>query len=94
MILQLKITWFLTAVNILLLLIAIVISVRSYMKMKAQYTIMIIALASLFLLQNLVSGYYFLTMMDFYVPDVSTHIMILSILQTIAFLTLLWMEWQ
>lgn len=94
MIIQLKITWLLTGINILLLSAVLTVALRSYLRMKAQYTLMIMALAGLFLLQNLVTGYYFLTMMDFYVPDVMTHIMILSILQTVAFSTLLWMEMQ
>jgi hypothetical protein len=84
----------LTLINTLLLVIILVINLRSYLRMRAQYTLFVLLFTGLFLLQNLVSGYYFLTMMSYYVPEVTTHILILSICQTLAFSTLLWMQRQ
>jgi hypothetical protein len=94
MIIQMQATTVLTVINILLLLWLLFDNLRSYLRMKSQYTQFLLLFIGLFLLQNLVSGYYLLTMMDYYVPEVSTHIMILAALQMLAFVGLSWMQRQ
>jgi hypothetical protein len=94
MMIQMKLVSVSTIINILLLLYLFVANIRSYMRVKAQYTLFLLVFIGLFLVQNMVSGYYLLTMMEYYVPDVGTHILILSVLQTIAFALLAWMQRQ
>ena len=65
------------------------IYIRNLKKIKSNFTIGLLIFAVLFLVQNLVSLYYYLTMMDYYVPEVEAHVFILTLLQTIAFFILL-----
>jgi hypothetical protein len=94
MMLQMKITTALIALNILLLLGIVGLNARSYLRMRAQYTLFLIVFSGLFLIESLVSGYFLFTHMDYYVPQVSNHILALTGLETVAFASLLWMQRQ
>ena len=65
------------------------IYIRNLKKIKSSFTIGLFVFALLFLIQNLVSLYYYLTMMQYYSPQVETHVFILTLLQAIGFLVLL-----
>lgn len=91
---QMKITIGLALMNILLLLGIIVLNLRSYKRMRAQYTLFVITFAGLFLLQYIVGAALYFTNMDLYPTEISTHMLTLTGIQTIAFAYLLWMEWQ
>ncbi len=69
-----------------------------YMKnlsmIKSSFTIGVFVFALLFLLQNILSIYFYFTMMDFYVAQVQVHVLTLTILQTIAFAVLLKITWE
>lgn len=86
-------TW-LGIANMLVLVAIIALNVRSYVRFKADYTLFVIVFSALFVLQYLVSAYFFFTHMSFYSIEVSRHILALTILQTAAFGYLLWMELQ
>lgn len=70
------------------------IYIRNLKKIKSGFTIGLFTFALLFLIQNLVSLYYYLTMMEYYSPQVETHVFILTLLQTIGFLVLLKITWE
>lgn len=84
-----NITTILTGISVLLLLGLLYVYYKNLKKIKSKFTIGLFIFALLFLLQNLVSLYFYLTMMDYYVPQVEIHVFIFSLLQTIAFLILL-----
>ena len=65
------------------------IYIRNLKKIKSNFTIGLFIFALLFLIQNLVSVYYYLTMMEYYSPEVEVHVFILTLLQTTGFLVLL-----
>ncbi len=91
---QMQATTALIAINILLLIGIVGVNVRSYLRMRAQYTLFLIVFSGLFLLESLVSGYFLFTNMEFYVPQVGAHILALTGLETVAFAALLWMQRQ
>ncbi|MBI2657954.1 hypothetical protein HYX08_04645 [Candidatus Woesearchaeota archaeon] len=70
------------------------IYIRNLKKIKSNFTIGLFIFALLFLIQNLVSLYYYLTMMEYYSPEVELHVFILTLLQTIGFLVLLKITWE
>ena len=70
------------------------IYIKNLRKIKSSFTIGLLVFALLFLIQNLVSLYYFLTMMEYYSPEVEVHVFILTLLQTIGFLVLLKITWE
>lgn len=94
MLLQMQITSVLSTINVLLLLGIIWQNVQSYRKMKAEYTLFMIIFASLFLLEHAIGAIMFFTHQHYYVPEVSNHVLALTIIQTIAFAYLYWMERQ
>ncbi len=80
--------------NTILLSTIIGINLKSYIKFKAQYTLFIMIFAGLFLAQYLVSAFHFFASMQVYTFGMDTHILILTIMQTIGFALFLWMQRQ
>ena len=87
-------TTILTGFSTLLLSGLLYVYYKNLRKIKSKFTIGLFVFALLFLIQNLVSLYYYLTMMKYYTPEVEVHVFILTLLQTIAFLILLKITWE
>jgi len=84
----------LTALSVILLAALIIIYVKNLKKFKSKLLIGLLIFTLLFFAQNIVSLYYYITMMSYYVPAVKGHVFILSLLQTIAFAVMLWITWE
>ena len=84
----------LTVVSILLLILLMYVYYKNLKNIKSGFTAGLFIFALLFLVQNIVSLYYFITMMDYYVPEVEMHVFILTLLQTIGFAILLKITWE
>ena len=89
-----QLTSILTSVSILLLLALLWIYWQNYRKLKSGFTLGLITFALIFLIQNLMSFYYFATMMPYFVDAVEMHVFLLSMLQSIAFAVMLWNAWK
>ena len=89
-----NITTILAGISTILLLGLIYVYYRNLRKIKSNFTIGLLIFAVLFLVQNLVSLYYFITMMNYYSPEVEIHAFILTLLQTIGFGILLKITWE
>ena len=87
-------TTILTGISTILLILILYVYGKNLIKIKSKFTIVLFAFALLFLIQNLVSLYFFLTMKDYYVPQVEVHVFILTLLQAIAFSILLKITWE
>ena len=84
----------LTGISTLLLLGLLYTYYKNLKKIKSNFTIGLFIFALLFLIQNLVSLYYFITMMKYYAPEVEAHVFILTLLQAIGFAVLLKITWE
>ncbi len=84
----------LAVVSTLLLLGLLYVYYRNLKAAKSKFTIGLFVFAALFLAQNMVSLYFYLTMMDYYVPQVEIHVFILTLLQTAALAVLLKITWE
>ena len=89
-----KVTAVLTGISALLLGALIHVYIKNLRKIKSKFTIGLFVFALLFLVQNLISLYYYATMMEYYVPEVENHVFILTLLQTIGFAILLKITWE
>ena len=89
-----NVTTIITAVSTIFLLGLLYVYYKNLRQVKSKFTIGLFIFAVLFLIQNLVSLYYYLTMMDYYSPEVEVHVFILTLLQTAAFLILLKITWE
>ena len=89
-----SLTTMLTGISTLLLLGLLYVYYKNLKKIKSKFTIGLFIFAILFLLQNLVSLYFYLTMMQYYSPQVEIHVFILTLLQTLGFLVLLKITWE
>ena len=89
-----NITTILTGISTILLLALMYIYYKNLRKIKSNFTIGLFIFAALFLIQNIVSLYYFITMMEYYAPEVEIHVFILTLLQTIGFGVLLKITWE
>ena len=89
-----NITTAITAVSTIFLLGLLYVYSKNLKKIKSRFTIGLLIFALLFLLQNLISLYYYITMMKYYAPEVEIHVFILTLLQTIGFAILLKITWE
>jgi hypothetical protein len=84
----------LTTISAVLLAILMIIYIRNLGKFKSGLLTGLLIFTALFFIQNIVSLYYYITMMNYYVPAVKIHVFIFSLLQTIAFAIMLWITWE
>lgn len=87
-------TTILTGVSTILLLGLSYVYCNSLKKIKSNFTIGLLIFAILFLIQNIISLFYFITMKNYYAPEVETHVFILTLLQVIGFGILLKITWD
>ena len=89
-----NITTIITAVSTIFLLGLLYVYLKNLKNAKSKFTIGLFIFALLFLIQNIVSLYYYVTMMKYYAPEVEIHVFILTLLQALGFLTLLIITWE
>ena len=89
-----NITTAITVVSTIFLLGLLYVYSKNLKKIKSRFTIGLLIFALLFLFQNLISLYYYITMMKYYAPEVEVHVFILTLLQAIGFLILLIITWE
>ena len=89
-----NVTTVLTGVSTLLLLGLLYVYFKNLKNIRSKFTIGLSLFALLFLIQSLVSLYYFVTMKNYYAPEVEVHVFILTLLQTIGFAILLKITWE
>ncbi|MBI2652750.1 hypothetical protein HYX00_04765 [Candidatus Woesearchaeota archaeon] len=89
-----NVTTIITAVSTIFLLGLLHVYYKNLRQAKSKFTIGLFLFALLFLIQNLVSLYYYITMMKYYAPEVEAHVFILTLLQAIGFLILLKITWE
>ncbi len=89
-----NVTTIITAVSTIFLLGLLYVYYKNLRKAKSKFTIGLFLFALLFLIQNLVSLYYYTTMMKYYAPEVEVHVFILTLLQAIGFMILLKITWE
>jgi hypothetical protein len=91
---QMLVAHIFTGINLALSLALLVVYARILSKTKSSFTFGLLLFAALFVIQNAVSFYFFTTMMPFFVPEVASYVMVLSIIQTAALATLNWITWR
>jgi len=89
-----KVITILTVISTLLLMGLLHVYYKNLKAAKSKFTIGLFVFALLFLVNNLVSLYFYITMMDYYVPAVELHVFILALLQAIGFAILLKITWE
>lgn len=87
-------TTLLTGISVIILAVLLAVYFRNLRLMKSKLLWGLILFTGVFLIQNIVSLYYFVTMMAYYVSAVELHVFILSLLQAIAFGVLLKITWD
>ena len=89
-----NLTTIMTGVSILAILGLLYVYYKNLSNIKSKFTIGLFIFALMLLLQNIVSLYYYTTMMKYYVPEVEVHVFIITLLQTLGFLVLLKITWE
>jgi len=85
-----QITIGLIAINIASLLYLNFIYIKNLKSIHSKFTIGLLIFALVFLIENLVAAYFYLTMMPYYANGIELPAFFLRFLQTIAFLIFLW----
>jgi hypothetical protein len=87
-----NLTLIFSIINIVLIMFILIIQARNFKVIKSPFTIGLLLFAFVFLIQNLLSTYYFVTMMKFYAKGLDIPAFINTILQTIAFSAFLYIS--
>lgn len=87
-------TTILNAMSVILLLILLALYFKNLKNVRSKLLIGLIIVTLVFFIQNVFILYYSLTMMTYYVPAVEFLVLMLSILQTLAFSIMLWITWE
>jgi len=91
---EMQATFVLTVVNIVLLLALAYVYGKNWMRFKSGFTAGLLLFTIAFLAQYVTSFYFYVTNMDYFVDMVSMHVLILTLLQTIAFAILNGISWK
>ncbi len=76
--------------NVILLIGLIWIYMSSFRKVRAQFTLGLVFFAALFLVQNLIALYSFVTMFMYYAVGVTGIVLAITVVQTAALSIMLW----
>lgn len=90
MALLMNLTTILTAINIILIIILLYVYIKNFKKIKSMFTFGLLIFAILFLIQNIISFYFFVTMTPYFVNMVEIYVFLFSLIQTLAFVILNW----
>ena len=85
-----QIVAFFSLLNVILLIGLIWIYLSSFRKVRAQFTLGLVFFAALFLVQNLIALYSFLTMFMYYAAGVEGIVLAITVVQTAALSIMLW----
>jgi len=94
MALMMELSKWVVVFNLFLIISLIFVYLRNLIKFKSTFTFGLFLFAFLFLMQNAVLLYFFLTMMPYYATGVETYAFIFSVVQAIAFLILNFITWK
>jgi hypothetical protein len=83
-----------TGINILLILLLLYVYGRNFLKTRSDFAAGLLIFAGIFLLMNLVSFYYFISMMPYFVLEVQPYMLMLHMLQMAGFIVLNWITWR
>ncbi len=82
------------AANLVLVTLLLYIYGTTYRKMKTGFTLGLALFAGLFLIQNAVTLYSYLTMMPIYAASVELHVTLFTVTQTVGLGVLLGTTWK
>ena len=89
-----QVTTYLAIANCLLLTALLYVYGKNLLKVRTSFTAGLTLFIVLFLVENLVSLYFYSTNMPYYAAAVETHVFLLSLLQTVAFAIMNWISWK
>jgi len=87
-------TTILTILSSIILVMLLWIYGKNLRKIQAKFTWGLFIIALVWLVEKVTSLYYYVTMMDYYVPEVSMQVFLLSLLQMFALVVLLKITWE
>lgn len=87
-------TLVLTVLSSFLLIVLLSVYGKNLRRVQAKFTLGLFIFALVWLMEKLVSLYYYIAMMEYYVPQVSGQVFVLSLLQTLALLILVKITWE
>ena len=77
-------------VNVILLIALIWIYANSFRKIRAQFTVGLLFFTAMFLVQNLITLYSFLSMFMYFASGVMGLVLVITVVQTAGLAALLW----
>ena len=81
-------------INVILLAGLFYIYLQNYRSMRSKFALGLLFFATFFLVENLMAIYFQVAMVNYYTPEVSEHIFILTTIQTIGLVILSFVTWK
>jgi type II secretory pathway component PulF len=85
-----QITFWISVLNIILLIFILSFQAKNFNKFKSGFTLGLLLFSAVFLIQNIIAAYFYMTMMPLFAQGTEIVHFIIMITQTIAFAIYLW----
>ncbi len=90
----LTISTYVTGLNIILIFSLMYVYLRNFRKIRSLFTLGLLLFSLLFIIQNIFSFYFYITMMPIYEKGLELYALIFTVLQTFAFAIMNWITWK
>lgn len=94
MALMMELSKWILVFNLFLVVSLSFVYLKNLVKFKSSFTFGLFIFSFLFLIQNAVLLYFFITMMPYYAAGVEVYAFVFSVVQTVAFLVLNFITWR
>ncbi len=89
-----QLNFWLAVVNVILLLYLTVVHIRMAWDVKSGFTLGLLLFVLVFLVHNLLAAYFYLTMRALYAPGTEIPVLVITVIETIAFVIFVWITRQ
>lgn len=80
-----QISFWLSVINIFLLIYLVIVHIRMTQNVKSSFTLGLLMFVLVFLIHNILAAYFYLTMRKLYAPGTELLVFIITFMETIAF---------
>ena len=89
-----QINFWLAVVNVALLIYLAIIHIKMARSVKSSFTIGLLLFVLVFLVHNILAAYFYLTMRALYAPGTEIPVLVITLIETIAFAIFVWLTRQ
>lgn len=87
-----QINFWLSVINVFLLIYLVIVHIRMTHNVKSSFTLGLLIFVLVFLVHNILTAYFYLTMRELYAPGTELLVLVTTLMETIAFVIFTWVS--